>query len=90
MQTPIEPSELWPVLAGFDADSREALFAHADRIAEAVSRHYISSSRCECWSWAVGDVAKTPGRGLFVRPHVPEASRGGAWSLTDVATDQHL
>ena len=27
-QMPAEPGELWPVLAGFDADSREALFAH--------------------------------------------------------------
>ncbi|WP_439552092.1 ParB/RepB/Spo0J family partition protein [Falsiroseomonas sp.] len=27
-QMPTEPGELWPVLAGFDADSREALFAH--------------------------------------------------------------
>ncbi|WP_137127636.1 ParB N-terminal domain-containing protein [Roseomonas sp. HF4] len=27
-QMPQEPGELWPVLAGFDADSREALFAH--------------------------------------------------------------
>jgi ParB family chromosome partitioning protein len=27
-QMPPEPGELWPVLAGFDADSREALFAH--------------------------------------------------------------
>jgi ParB family chromosome partitioning protein len=27
-QMPAEPAELWPVLAGFDVDSREALFAH--------------------------------------------------------------
>jgi ParB family chromosome partitioning protein len=27
-QMPTEPGELWSVLAGFDADSREALFAH--------------------------------------------------------------
>jgi ParB family chromosome partitioning protein len=27
-QLPAEPGELWAVLAGFDADSREALFAH--------------------------------------------------------------
>ncbi|MBR0683832.1 ParB N-terminal domain-containing protein [Roseomonas eburnea] len=27
-QMPQEPGELWPVLAGFDPDSREALFAH--------------------------------------------------------------
>ncbi len=27
-QMPAEPGELWPVLDGFDSDSREALFAH--------------------------------------------------------------
>ncbi|MGG5810586.1 DNA-binding protein, partial [Falsiroseomonas sp. CW058] len=58
-QLPADPGELWEVLAGFDADSREALFAHlvgltVNAVHEAYNRRPKAIAHADRLAGAVG------------------------------------
>lgn len=53
------------------------------REAEAVCRLHLSNGRSECRYWLVGDIAKTPGRSLFVRLKKLDGDLGGAGKWTE-------
>jgi hypothetical protein len=57
--------------------------------AEAVCRRYLSNGRREGRYWMVGDVKNTPGRSMFVRLKVSDASGRPAGKWTDAATGEH-
>src|SRR3974390_2552594 len=62
------------------------------REAEAVCRHYLSNGRRMGRYWIVGDVAKTPGRSLYVRLHASGSGRrggGGGGRWTDAGTGEY-
>jgi hypothetical protein len=71
------------------ADGAADLADRLAREAEAVCRRYLSNGRRVGNYWQVGDVKNAPGRSMFVRLKVADASGRPAGKWTDAATGEH-